>query len=227
MIQSKYPRKLTMRTFDYLLSDFDGVIVNTEIPAAEAEIATLQEFGHDANFAILKQLAVISLDLFVRHFEADPRRSQQLKETLSRRYEEIFQKIEVLPGFLTTVATFEGKWNIVTNQTRATLVRRLGASQLPETWAQLAISRDDVPRVKPAPDSYTLAIRQSGVHPSTIVAVEDSPHGIRAAIDAGLFTLGLPTGIFGPADLAAAGATVISSWYDVLEYLNVPKKHLS
>jgi len=215
-----------MRIFDYLLSDFDGVIVNTEIPAAEVEIATLREYGHNANLALLQPIASISLDLFVRHFEEDPRRSQQLKETLSRRYEEIFEKIEVLPGFLTTVAAIEGRWNIVTNQTRATLVRRLRASQLPETWAHRAISRDDVHRAKPAPDSYTVAIHQSGVDPCRIVAVEDSPHGIRAAVDAGLFTLGLPTGIFGPTDLAAAGATVIASWYDVLGYLNVQEKHL-
>jgi HAD superfamily hydrolase (TIGR01509 family) len=47
------------------------------------------------------------------------------------------------------------------------------------------ITSDDVPRAKPAPDCYLLAAERLGKRPERCVVIEDSLHGIRAALDAG------------------------------------------
>lgn len=48
---------------------------------------------------------------------------------------------------------------------------------------------DVVPRKKPAPDIYVLALDQLGVDASDAVVVEDSANGLRAALAAGLTTV--------------------------------------
>jgi HAD superfamily hydrolase (TIGR01509 family) len=52
---------------------------------------------------------------------------------------------------------------------------------------------DQVPAKKPAPDIYRLALQLLGVEPGRAVALEDSHHGLRAATQAGLWTVVTPT----------------------------------
>ena len=48
------------------------------------------------------------------------------------------------------------------------------------------ITCDDVPKAKPAPDCYLLASDRLRIRPGECVVIEDSAHGIRAALDAGM-----------------------------------------
>jgi HAD superfamily hydrolase (TIGR01509 family) len=68
-------------------------------------------------------------------------------------------------------------------------------------------SGTDLGRPKPAPDVYLAACEGLGVDPRDAVAFEDSPMGVRSALDAGLFVVGVPER--GDVDLAAAGAQVV------------------
>ena len=53
------------------------------------------------------------------------------------------------------------------------------------------VTSDDVSRKKPAPDGYLLACDRLGVEPRRALALEDSPRGVQAAVDAGLCTLAI------------------------------------
>jgi HAD superfamily hydrolase (TIGR01509 family) len=52
---------------------------------------------------------------------------------------------------------------------------------------------DLVPKKKPAPDVFELALRTLGLDPDEAIAFEDSAHGLRAAHAAGLWTVVTPT----------------------------------
>ncbi len=69
-------------------------------------------------------------------------------------------------------------------------------------------------RPKPFPDVYLEACRLIGVAPGDAVAFEDSPSGVRAAVDAGLVVVGVPeSGV----DLSGSGAhAVIASLTEVV-----------
>ncbi len=54
------------------------------------------------------------------------------------------------------------------------------------------ISRDDVARGKPAPDSFLLAASRLGVDAADCLALEDSPHGVAAAHAAGMMVVMVP-----------------------------------
>jgi beta-phosphoglucomutase-like phosphatase (HAD superfamily) len=53
-------------------------------------------------------------------------------------------------------------------------------------------TRDQVERVKPAPDLFLLAATRLGVAPERCVVFEDSPNGIRAARAAGMRCVAVP-----------------------------------
>ena len=65
---------------------------------------------------------------------------------------------------------------------------------LPDGAFVAAITGDEVPegRGKPHPDPYLLGAAACGVHPEDCVAIEDSPTGVRSALDAGCRVLGVP-----------------------------------
>lgn len=63
---------------------------------------------------------------------------------------------------------------------------------------------DAVPRKKPAPDIYLLALSRLGATARRAIAFEDSAIGVAAAKAAGLFTVATPSDWTGGQDLAAA-----------------------
>lgn len=83
---------------------------------------------------------------------------------------------------------------------------RLG---LLERFAFVACADGDIPG-KPDPTSYRLACEAIGADPARSVAVEDSPHGVSAAVAAGLFTIAVPHPLTEDLDLTAADLVVPS-----------------
>jgi HAD superfamily hydrolase (TIGR01509 family) len=101
----------------------------------------------------------------------------------------------------------------VATNTKADFARRaLRASGL--DTLRVVASGADLGRPKPLPDVYREACRLIGVAPSDAIAFEDSPSGVRAAIDAGLTVVGVPEhGV----DLTGSGAhAVITSLVEVV-----------
>jgi HAD superfamily hydrolase (TIGR01509 family) len=71
---------------------------------------------------------------------------------------------------------------------------------------EAVVSAEDTAAEKPAPDVYLEACRRLDVCPSDAIAFEDSPLGARAARDAGLFVIAVPSapGMLIDADLTVA-----------------------
>lgn len=61
------------------------------------------------------------------------------------------------------------------------------------TWFDVIATGDVVPRKKPAPDIYNLALERLGVLARRAIAFEDSQIGLQAAKAAGLFTVATPS----------------------------------
>jgi HAD superfamily hydrolase (TIGR01509 family) len=93
---------------------------------------------------------------------------------------------------------------LVTNSRRATTVSQMRHADLLQ-YFQVVVASDDVVSPKPAADVYLYAATRLSTRPGQAVAVEDSAVGVRAAKDAGFYTiqLGQPKGrVY--ADTAAA-----------------------
>ncbi len=79
---------------------------------------------------------------------------------------------------------------VASNGTRVHVDAMLAAAGLTGLFdASAAV--DEVPRGKPAPDLYLEAARRLGIAPPRCIAIEDSPVGARAALAAGMTTVGI------------------------------------
>ncbi len=92
---------------------------------------------------------------------------------------------------------------IATSSSHEAVRRNLGAHGLSDRFDAI-VARGDYARGKPAPDPFLLAAERIGTAPDACLALEDSPHGVRAATAAGMMVVMVP-------DLVPAGATECAS----------------
>ena len=81
---------------------------------------------------------------------------------------------------------------LATMSYRAEALHVLRALELEETL-DVVLTREDVQRAKPDPEIYLLAAKKLDVPPEECMALEDSPNGVRAAVDAGMNVIAVAT----------------------------------
>jgi HAD superfamily hydrolase (TIGR01509 family) len=122
----------------------------------------------------------------------------ELAETLMHRKRSIMASegfgIDVFPGVSELLQTLKARKVPVAIGSNAT--RSFIDSILPRTDLEFPVicTIDDVEQPKPAPDVYLLAAKKLGIshiHHHEIVVLEDSPHGLRAAVKAGMYAVGI------------------------------------
>lgn len=197
-----------------LLLDCDGVLADTErdghLPAFNA---TFEEFGLPVRWSqeeYGRLLAIgggkerlrtlLDTDLVTR--AGLPTDEDEQRDLVARwhraktaRYTDLVRSgaLPGRPGIARLVADADAAgWRLAVASTsaeesvRAVLEHAVG----PELAARFAVFAGDVvPRKKPAPDIYLLALRETGLDPREVVVVEDSANGLRAALAAGLTTV--------------------------------------
>ena len=85
------------------------------------------------------------------------------------------------------------------------------------------VAGDDATRPKPFPDPYLQACEALGVSPEEVVAIEDSPNGLRSAVASGAAVIGVPLMV----SLTGAGAHEIWPTLDGRTVDDVARFHAS
>jgi HAD superfamily hydrolase (TIGR01509 family) len=194
--------------------DFDGTIADTETTLFRAYAEIYADHGHELDRD--RWLTIIGTDdgwdpMVELESLAGPL-DQSVHDRRRARRDELIDAAGVRPGVLRWLDDAE----------------RLGmpvaiASSSPPDWVEGHLVRlglrdrftclaccDGVLPAKPDPTSYRHACEQLGADPSCSVAVEDSPHGIAAAKDAGLFVVAAPHELTETLDLSRADVLVAS-----------------
>lgn len=96
---------------------------------------------------------------------------------------------------------------VVTNAPEDNVVYMLKVLRLTDTFPTVIMSKD-APPGKPAPAPYELALSRLQVKSKRAIAFEDSAAGIRSAIGAGIYTIGI-TSSHPAEELLSAGASMI------------------
>jgi len=189
--------------------DMDGLLLDTEPLWHDAERELLERHGDtftEADMIASHGRAVAQTALAYASRLGIPAESieTEIAEIMLAHY---LAGAPLRPGARTLVEGLDGRVALaVASNTTVDLVRRaLGAVGLGAL--QTVVSGMDMGRPKPLPDVYAAACRALGVAPGDAVAFEDSPMGVRSAVDAGLFVVGVPERP--EVDLAEAGAHVV------------------
>ena len=202
------------RTLRAVVLDFDGTIVDSEMPIYRKSAAALAEMG--------LELTVPGWATVVGHGHDDSYRAMcaavgatfdraEFEERYERQPDGGLAELPALPGverLTAEVAAAGVSLGVASSSSQRWVEGHLVRLGLRGRFSVLA-TRDQVEgRTKPDPASYRWAVEQLGVDPADAVAVEDSAPGIAAALGAGLSVVAVPSEITRHTDLSAADATV-------------------
>jgi beta-phosphoglucomutase len=194
-----------------LLFDLDGTMVDTDRLHIAAWNAVLAHDGRQISAAFYRT-AVMGFDADAVSAALFPDHSATRRAAMTDAKEQAFRSqigdlvpTAGLPAVLEWADSLALPMAVVTNAPRENaqlLLRGLGwAARFP-----VLVIGEELARGKPDPLPYLTALQRLGADPGQALAFEDSLSGVRAAVAAGVDTIGLTTALT-PEALRGAGAT--------------------
>lgn len=183
-----------MATFDLLISDCDGVIVDSEIISHRVLFEALSlhvpaDRLHEALEGTFGLTVPSIIDLIEKRF--DLRLPPTFDDDLRRQSEQVVaDEVQAIPGVREALMAIELPLAVASNSRLHNVESSLRRAGLTERVAGNIFCAEMVPSPKPAPDVYLLAAERMGVSPGHCLVVEDSPTGVLAARTAGMQVIG-------------------------------------
>ncbi|PYH44475.1 HAD family hydrolase [Aspergillus saccharolyticus JOP 1030-1] len=196
-------------TFDGVLSDFDGTIVDSTDAIVKHWHKIGAELGVDPATILATSHGRRSIDTLQLY---DPSKANweyvsYVEGCIPKEYGSDAVEIPGARSLLSALDEAGARWGVVTSGTRALLEGWLGVLQL--THPDVLVVAEDVELGKPDPRCYLLGRTRLGLeHSSSLVVLEDAPSGIKAGKAAGFTVIAL-TSTHTLEQLQAAGADVI------------------
>jgi HAD superfamily hydrolase (TIGR01509 family) len=196
-----------------IVFDLDGTLVETEqLWRDERRAFALAEGGRwlpEAPEAMIG-MSTAEWSRYIHDVLAVPLAPQVIAERVTARMVvRLREGVPILPGADAVLARLAPAFRLglASSATRAVLDAILTATGWDRVFA-VAVSADEVPRGKPAPDVYLRALALLG-DPPRAVAVEDSANGIRSAHAAALRVIAVPNRAFPPPTDTLALASLV------------------
>ncbi|WP_394690266.1 HAD family hydrolase [Hoeflea sp.] len=215
-----------MTGFDLIIFDCDGVLVDSEVIAAEVESALLSEAGYSISpEELAERFAGLTWKDIL--FEVERESNIPLSASLIDASEALLDKklaaeVRAIDGVAMAISRLAQPRCICSNSSAHRLAAMLKRTGLDRLFGERVYSAKEVGegRTKPAPDVFLHGASEFDVNPANVLVIEDSVHGVEAARAAGMRVVGFTGGSHsypGHADkLTDAGAeTVIARMADL------------
>ncbi|WP_293914880.1 HAD family hydrolase [Deinococcus sp.] len=179
-----------------LIFDFDGTILDTETREFRRWEALYVQHGRELALADWQQGVGTwgAFDPWLGLPSSVQERRAEVYDELHRGILADIEAADLRPGVrgvLEAVSAAGLRLALATSSDRKWVTRWLSQHDLLHLFEVLA-TRDDVARVKPDPELYSLAARRLNLHPEVCLAVEDSFNGATAALTAGMSVIVVP-----------------------------------
>ncbi|MCP4166100.1 MAG: HAD-IA family hydrolase [Chloroflexi bacterium] len=187
-----------------IIFDFDGTIIDTEMPDYQTWQEMFQAHGAELSFDAWKNTVGKPDGYFdfYGHLEAECGHEVNREEVRIQRrarYRELVGLQPLRPGiadYLSQAKCLGLGLGIATSNTRQWLTWYMERRNL-HHYFDCIFTADDVEYAKPDPALYLMAVEALNIQPQQAIAVEDSPTGAVAAMRAGLFTVAVPNAVTG------------------------------
>jgi beta-phosphoglucomutase len=193
-----------------ILFDLDGTIVNTDPIHYQVWQKMLLSYDIQIDETFYKSRISGRLNPEIVK-DILPQLSATAGEKFADEKEAVFRQfashLQPLPGFAELIAwtnIHQLKRALVTNAPRLNAEFMLEVLEIQQDFSTVVLA-DDCIAGKPDPAPYQVALNKLGIKADQAIALEDSPSGIRAAVGAGIRTIGI-TSTHNPQVLLQEGA---------------------
>jgi HAD superfamily hydrolase (TIGR01509 family) len=211
--------------FKVAVFDMDGLLLDSERPIRDAWLVAAQSLGVALDGA--DYLTVVGLNhtdsraRMLALFGGDADRLAAAHAQVEMHLAERFGRLafDIKPGarrLLQALQAADIHCAVASSTHRVELLHRLGKADMTHFF-EAVCGGDEVANGKPAPDLYLLALERLGADASRSLAFEDSGHGVRAALAAGLAVVNVPDLKPPDASLQALCLAVVPTLNAVLE----------
>ena len=180
------------------LFDLDGTLADTDPLHFEAYRNVFEDLGVpiDRDIYTKRMSGRHNPDLLADFFpNHTAEQNVQIADAKELRFRELATTFVPLPGaadFLERAAESGARLALVTNAPRPNAEHMLRLLEFDNSF-EIVIVAGELARPKPDPLPYLHALERLGVAPENGVAFEDSLSGVRSAVAAGLYTVGVTT----------------------------------
>lgn len=185
-----------MNGFDLIIFDCDGVLVDSEIIAAQIESKLLTEAGYPISVEEMAErfagMTWKNILLAVEAEAAIPFSASLLDRSETLLDQKLGSEVKIIEGVKFALSRLTQPRCICSNSSTKRLDLMLTHVGLKPYFDGHIFSAKDLgpDRVKPKPDIFLHGAQQMKVSPARTVVVEDSVHGVSAACAAGMRVIG-------------------------------------
>ena len=209
---------MELSSYDLVIFDCDGVLVDSERLTVHEEARMLTELGWpvtaDEVVGLFMGLS-LTTELEMVADRLGPAAAEKFEQDLVPRLTAIFDAeltpIDGIPALLDALAQKGVPTCVASSGLPDGIRRKLDRTGLREHFGDRISSASEVEHGKPAPDLFLLAAGRMGVTPARAAVVEDSVPGVQAGVAAGMAVYGFAGGLARAEDLHAAGAVVFDA----------------
>lgn len=208
-----------MKTFELVIFDCDGVLVDSEtitnslmIDMLEPHriVLTKEEYVRKyVGLTIESCLSQLSKEYDVDFPEGFITEYHRMALELLRKH------VKEVDGVRGLIERLDVPFCVASNSADSKVKLMLEVTGLHKYFSGKIFSSSHVSKPKPAPDVYLMAARANNINPEYCAVIEDTPTGIKAAKAAGMFVYGFQ-GLFPRSILEAAGADIVFEHMDQL-----------
>jgi HAD superfamily hydrolase (TIGR01509 family) len=209
---------MELSSYDLVIFDCDGVLVDSERLTVHEEARMLTELGWpvtaDEVVGLFMGLS-LATELEMVSDRLGPAAAEKFEQDLVPRLTAIFDAeltpVDGIPALLEALAQKGVPTCVASSGLPDGIRRKLDRTGLREHFGDRISSASEVEHGKPAPDLFLLAAGRMGVTPARAAVVEDSVPGVQAGVAAGMAVYGFAGGLARAEDLHAAGAVVFDA----------------
>ncbi|MFF5079022.1 HAD family hydrolase [Actinoplanes sp. NPDC000266] len=201
-------------TISAVIFDLDGVIIDTEEVWEDVRRSYVASYGKSFLPDSQDRMMGMSTGEWSTHLADEvgvPRTpSEVASDVLGQMAVRYKSDLPLIPGAVEVVKRLGESFTLglASSSARVLIDQVLATAGLTGAF-KVAMSTEEVPRGKPAPDVYLAVAGKLGVAPENCAAIEDSSNGLRSAAAAGMAVIAVPHGVYPPAADALAGAALV------------------
>ena len=181
-----------------VIFDFDGLMVESESIAYQVWCEVLSRYGKnftkDSYHNMIGREPVKSVDYLIETLDLPLSQKDLLETYWSERTERVCRDVSPMPGLIDLMQFHTDRGfalGVASNSPSRYVLEVLESIDLSQYFGCVRC-REDVAQGKPAPDVYLAAAACLDVDHKHCLALEDSPIGLQAALNAGMRCLVVP-----------------------------------